>query len=627
MSQAVPAEVSAEMSGALHAMGAVLGLRVETTDRDEWELDDRGLRVGLGWYLQRGHGSNEAVALAALQLWEGPRDMFRAPARARRRRALTLTRPELAPLIGSVHRSQAVSELLRVMPGIRLPLRAAVQRSLPSDLSTLPRHLQWATLILAQQTTDLATVTIEDAAVFEEWRRLGEVGGLEVHALQQVLVPDPEVPPLRRLERALALLLPAYERLLALDLTERGPTVLGGSDRAELSLHAELPLGSDDFAPDDEMSGSDDSGDEDQQEDAEGEQAGAAPITADIFASEHEGFATTVIATPIPDASTLFDSAVQRAETAESDRSELGESVATGAGASAAATILAEYRSRTEQLAGTIDSMRALWSRVIAERVAPRRSTSRRPLPEGDELATEALATIVADTRAGVRDPNAFLSRIVKPRLTRSAGSTDYVLMIDRSASMSGLAAEAAADAALIMIEALAAAERDIAHAERAAGLDLELDIRSSLIVFDAEAVVIKPLSRGLDDQVRRRMHGAVRSPSGATNDAAALRAAGEQLGLSGAGSTGSGVGTAFSADTAALLRRRIAILVSDGGSNDPAAAERELRRLRAAGVAVHGIGVGSDELIGRYAPYGLSLADPRQLPGALERIIEHELV
>lgn len=626
MSSAVTAAVSTEMSGALHAVGSVLGLSVTITDLDEWELDDRGLRVGLGWYLQRGHGVNEAAALATLQLWEGPREALRVPARVRRRRAIERARPELRPLLGVVNRAQALSELLRAMPGLRVMLRAAVQRSLPSDLSTMPRHLQWATLVLAQQVNDAAALTVEDDAVADEWQRLRDLGGVEMDALRQTLVPDPEVAPLRRFERVLALLLPSYERLLALDLAERSTTLLGGSDRAEQSLHSQQMLGSDDFAPNDEVMSGDESSDEDQPEAEAGESSGAAPSAADLFASEHESFATAVISTPIPDASAFFAATVQLAEIAESNDSETRGTFAEGSGDSEA-TILAEYRLRSQQLAGAIDSMRALWSRVIAERIAPRRSTSRTPMSEGDQLATEALATVVADTLAGVREPNAFLRRVVKPRLTRSVGCTDYVLMIDRSASMSGLAAESAADAALIMIEALAAAERDVTHAERAAGIELELDIRSSLIVFGADAVVIKPLSRGLDDQARRRMHGEVSSPSGATNDAAALRAAGDQFGISGRRESGSvGTSSDMRAGADATRRRRIAILVSDGGSNDRAAAALELQRLRAAGVSVHGIGVGSEELVARYAPHGVSITSPRELPSALERIIAHEL-
>ena len=43
-------------------------------------------------------------------------------------------------------------------------------------------------------------------------------------------------------------------------------------------------------------------------------------------------------------------------------------------------------------------------------------------------------------------------------------------------------------------------------------------------------------------------------------------------------------------------------------------------------GVSVHGVGIGTDDLAVRYAPQGTSIAAPSELPGALARIIEHEL-
>jgi hypothetical protein len=265
--------------------------------------------------------------------------------------------------------------------------------------------------------------------------------------------------------------------------------------------------------------------------------------------------------------------------------------------------------------------MRALWERVLTERIEMRSARGRTPLAEGDELAMDYLAAAVADVLAGVERPPAFLRREPRQRRRWSAGSTDYVLLIDRSASMSGPAAEAAADAMLILAESIAGVERDIDHAERRTGLDLDLDVRTALIVFDSEAEVVKPLSRGMDDVVRRRTHASVRAPAGSTNDAAALQAAAEQFGVAGRGPRDAGRhgGTGDG-------RRRVAILVSDGGSNDTAAAERELAGLRAAGVQVHGVGLRTDDLTVRYAPTGARVDDIRRLPDALEAIVEQEL-
>lgn len=607
----------------LQAVGSMLGVVVTVSDGAEWGLDARGLHVGLDWYLQRGHGEREAAALAALQLWEGPREILSAPERARRVSALERARPQLSPLLGAVRRAQAIGEMLAAMPGLRVPVRAAVFRGLPGDLSTLPRHLQWACLVLASVVPQARGIVGEDRAVAAEWHAIRATTGEDTagfDALDRVLAPLHGVAPLRRLERALALVLPAYERLLALDIAEWGaaPTVLGGSDRAELSLHADEQLGSDDFASGDEPQPGNAAPDEYQssENEAERDSLHETPGAADVFESARERFAQTVLATPIADASTLLD-AMQGIDEAVAETPDDRVQRAGGAGSSgAAAATLAAYRSRADQLGETIDGVRALWQSVVSERVAPRRARSRRPQAEGDELASEALVAAVAQTLAGVRAPAAFTQRVAKPRLTRSAGSTDYVLMIDRSASMTGAVATAAADAALVMMEALAAAERDIAHAERSAGIDLELDIRSCLIVFAAEAAVLKPLSRGLDDGARRRLFAEVRAPAGSTNDAAALRTAGEQFGLD----------SQAVHPVDGLPRRRIAILVGDGGTNDAPAAARELLRLRTAGVSVHGVGIGTDDLAARYAPQGTSISDPRELPAALARIIEREL-
>ncbi len=608
-----------EAAAQLQAVGAVLGVTVTASDGDEWQLDEHGLRVGLDWYLQRGHGGREAAALAALQLWEGPLELRRAPARARRAQALAQAKPHLELLLGAVRRAQAMGELLAAMPGLRAPLQAAVFRGLPRDLGTLPRHLQWASLVLASTVPQSDDIAIEDSAVAAEWQAVlaaSSSSGASFHTLDRALAPRTDVAPLRRLERALTLVLPAYERLLALDTLDFGfqATVLGGSDRADLSLQADEALGSEDYAPGGDEQSADPQSDDGRPGDDE-EKGTTDPDQ--LFEAEREQFAHTVLATPIPEASSLFagDAEATTFDTQKVDgEKELVGGV--GAGTPASGISLTDYRSRAQQLAAEIDSTRAIWQAVIAERIAPRRVQSRRPRAEGDELVTEALAAVVAQTLAGVPEPAAFMRHEVKPRLTRSAGSTDYVLMIDRSASMTGAVADAAADAALVMVEALSAAERDIAHAERSAGIDLELDIRSCLIVFSADATVVKPLSRGLDDATRRNLYAEVRSPAGSTNDAAALRAAGEQL----------GIGAQASPPADGLARRRIAILVGDGGTNDAPAAARELQRLRAAGVSVHGVGIGTADLATRYAPQGASIASARELPEALARIIAREL-
>lgn len=630
-----------ELRERLRALGAVLGVPLSADDGAEWRVEAGTVRIGLGHYAGRGHGEREAVALAAVQLWEAVRSPRSAPSRARRRRALGARRPELEPLLAAIDRLQAGAELLATLPSLRGDLAVATLRGIPGGLRELPRHLQWIALLLVAGLVGegRAEALDVDARVRGEWEGLGSsparTSGERAPApvLRRVVAADPAVAPLRRWERALAVLLPAYERLLALDLGERGlgepGAAAGGADTAG---EPGAPIGS-------SAAGAETAEDARPAEERDApEQAQAAPRPeharpgerpqsaegADLFAAEQAGFVRSVLPTPLPAEGALVEAILelQDREAGAETRSEPltaagGDPGAAGSGA----TQLTDYLDRLSVQRPRIEAARALWQRVIAERIAPRRTPSRRPLESGETLDGEALASAVTEVHAGVRSPQAFSGREIRARRTRRAGSTDYVLLVDRSASMQGAAAEAAADAALVLLESLTGAARDIEHAEALAGVDLELRLRVALIAFDAEPLVVAPLAARIDDGARRRLHAAIRSPQGSTNDAAALRAAAVQLGVEGArGAPRPGGGSGDG-----IARTRIVILVSDGGTNDPVAAAAELRRLERAGVHVYGIGIGGGDIPARYAPRGFGIGGPEELTGALLGIVEEE--
>lgn len=663
-----PSSMSGQLRARLEAVGAIVGMSVRVTDDETWELTDSGLQVGLGWYGARGHGHSEAAALAFLHLWEGPRNARVEAARARRRSSLVRVRPDAAPLFDAVYRVQSSAELLTAMPGLRAPLAAATYRSVPTDVTAWPRHLQWAAVVLRAAFVGRADFGALLAGTHSDvqlaWRALmveaigpgapitsSERGACEMDeaidglsAFRRVMAPDAQRSSVLRYERAVAWLLGAYDRLAALDALERG--LDGGSGGRGMGEQDAPPSGvsgsgeeqDDDAAePDPGGGGENDSTEDPETPDragAEGDsgderaRAGDGRETAegaDLFAAEQAGFLDRVLATPMPGGGrTDSRGPVPEAATAEDPSAPQPpvDGASGGTAGGTADTALAEYRRRAAELADAIERMRAVWSRVIAERAAPRRVASARPRAEGDDLAAESLAAAIAESRAGVARPRAFRDRAIRLRRTRRSGSTDYVLLVDRSASMQGVAAEAAADSMLIMTEALAGVARDIEEAERASGVALDLDIRTALIVFDSAVDVVKPLSSGLDDAVRRAVHGAIRVPRGSTNDGAALRAAAEQLGVQ-LGLNPARASRLRSVD--GIERRRIVILVSDGGSNDPVAAEHALHRLRAEGVEVHGIGIGPGDLASRYAPQGRTVLDARTLPEVLQSLVFDE--
>ena len=600
------------------AAGRLLGARVIVDDGDEWHVDDDTIAVGLGYFAVRGHPDAEAEALALLELWGVIREARLDPIRVRRRRSIAAVHPELEPLLAALDRMQAASGLLTALPAVHGSVAAAVRRSVPADVRSWPRHLQWVVLVLTLQLAPdgRPLVAPEVQAIADtvfgsgDAARAGEV-------LRLAVAPRSGRSSLQRLERGLALTLEPYRRLLELDQHEPGLAAAGGqTDPAadDPSDTLDAGLGTSVDAPD-----ASEQPDEDAVPDAS--DSASSTVPENLFAAAHSGFLDRVLATPIPAQGALVSAVLADATRLEAEAGD-AERVAGGTGRDAVA--LAEYRRRTVDRSESIDRMRAVWQEVIAERTAPRRAASRTPDADGEELHRESLALAVAEVRAGAPRPAAFRRRLRVPRRTERPGNTDYVLAVDRSGSMWGRPAEAAADAALIMLEGLAGAQRDIEHAERTAGESLELGIRTALIAFDATALLVKPLAGALTDQARLALQAEIRSPAGGTNDAAALLLAGRVFGIddgsaeshpSSAGEAGDGI-----------ARRRIVIVVSDGDSNDPAAADERIRALRAAGVEVFGIGIAADELVRRYAPTSIGVVDAAELPAAVQSLIERSV-
>lgn len=631
--------------GAVSAAAAIVGVPVELHEGQGWWVRDGVAHVGLGRVAHEGLAGDEAVASVLLLLWESVREARVAPARRRRRLALGESRPTSEPLLAAIDRMLAASELLAAMPSLRLPLSRVLLGGSTTAPGELPRHLQWVVSVLDTVALRWGTGTATSPSyvdslvpeVRDELARLTRLdgdgvgdrgGGTAGSALMLALSPDPRRSPMRRFERAYGLLAPAYDRLLALDLGGRGPQDGRGNNDAHDGDGADA-AGFDAGgagAGDDASEGGDgrDAAGDGETEAARAGDSREGAEGADLFAAEQAGFVATVLSTPLPAAGAwvagldLPDAVASEDPDEPRDRPQEPGALGGGSGGLAA---LADYRERVLAHATSIDRVRDVWRQIVSERVREHRTFSRVPEADGDMLDRRALVRIVAEVTAGVERPRAFLTRQRRTRRDRHEGSTDYVLLIDRSASMQGAPAKAAATAALIMLEALAGVERDIAEEERALGIDLELSLRTALIVFDSTHHVVKSLAGAFDDRARRTLDAAIHSPQGSTNDAAALRAAAQEFGIAGAGAAGATrSGRAAASD--GLARRRVAILVSDGGTNDAAAAAAELARLRNAGVTVFGIGIRTDDLAARFAPDGIRLDSAAELPAVLGRLV-----
>ena len=108
----------ASLRDQLTAAAALIGAPLIVTDDATWRVTPRGVHIGLGYFVARGHTESESSALALLELWVAVRFPRLAPERARRRASILQQRPELAPLLDATLRLQAAAELLAVLPSM-----------------------------------------------------------------------------------------------------------------------------------------------------------------------------------------------------------------------------------------------------------------------------------------------------------------------------------------------------------------------------------------------------------------------------------------------------------------------------------------------------------------------------
>ena len=264
------------------------------------------------------------------------------------------------------------------------------------------------------------------------------------------------------------------------------------------------------------------------------------------------------------------------------------------------------YDTLIEQWIDSIDEMRDVFKSVVQERISIKKALSRQSKTEGAMLNPNTLAQTAIDIASGVSEPVAFLDYELQKRSGEMVGKTDWVFVFDASGSMfygNGDKAKATEASAVISMEGLRAMQRDVEHAEAEHGIDLELDIRTSVYVFGNEATKVKDLSTGLSEKERYDTASLIRRNAGGTADFLALEDIAEL--------------------PKANDRRRIVVVVSDGESNDPQKATQAIEKLRKDGWEVIGISIGSDEAERLYSPTSKRTDDPAELPGTIKKLIE----
>jgi uncharacterized protein YegL len=621
-----------ELAASFQTLGRVMGLHVSVNSSSEWSLDADSVDVGLGYFTALGHPQHEAQALALMNLWRLSRLPREDPRVTLRANELSQLHPEWLPLLETISVCRATAGTVRAFPASEQALRSAIARRLHRDSTKQLRHLQ----LLEQVVSHACGAGGVDVVVEVDEALAGAAPkkGWVFEALNRILWSTPEARnelPYGQWEALFAVLRDPYLALLKLDIQNAGlGSQASGSDRAtdkQSSENLGLETGGNQGDADSEVNTADNGDDaslsdrtasEANDDETERARAGNNPEVAegaDLFASEQAGFVDTVLSTPLAlenATATALDSEAHAATyTAQAHAQNLALAGPPEQHRAMTPASTATYRNRMALFQKEIDAIRDTWRSITAQQLTPKRKTEASPVIEGSTLATDFLATTYAEARAGVPRPHAFEQVHTVPKYREDVSHTDYVFLIDRSASMQGATARQTADAVLILLEALASIARDISDMAREFDTDFGLGIRSGLVLFDDTAEVLKPLTTAMDPHVRRELHDKIQQPQGATNDGVALRVASQLLRDT---HTPPQEGT----------RARRVILIGDGGSHDERQAARELRSLRSAGVEVIALGIGSTgaEMVSRYAPTGYHVPSARDLPRIFRAIV-----
>lgn len=277
-------------------------------------------------------------------------------------------------------------------------------------------------------------------------------------------------------------------------------------------------------------------------------------------------------------------------------------------------TEIHRYQTELARHQAEIEQMQDFFEAIISRRLQMVRRLGR-PSREGVMLDPALLAQTDVDVRSGISDPSTLVNyeRQARPELT--PGGYDLHLAIDVSGSMAGEKAQMAATSSMIFLEGLDLFEQHIHQTEEQERVQLGLDVRTEVNIFGDDASTLKPLSATLSEKERLdTYYRANQAASSTTQDYLAL----EQIITNHEADLASGEVTSE--------RKRVVIVVTDGGSSNEDRAIAAVERLRKLGFTVIGIGITDTNAERLYEPSGRTINEPAQLPQTLISIIETQV-
>jgi hypothetical protein len=283
---------------------------------------------------------------------------------------------------------------------------------------------------------------------------------------------------------------------------------------------------------------------------------------------------------------------------------------------------LQDYRKIVENLekmvnpetdVGVIEELKNLFSRIISKRLKTAQAP-KYPVEEGDELVDPA--QLIADVKSGNLQPKVWEDTEIKEKKGEHFGEVEITLVCDQSGSMEGTKALEQRKSAVLVMEVLKEFA-ELCEAEKI-NIDKPLEVKSEIYGFGAgeDKTPMKKMSAELGEAERINVLKKLYDLPGSTTDFNCLEAINANL------------DEKIKTKIKIGELKKIVIVFTDGGSDNPAKVQGILKGLRDNGVIAIGVGITSEgaPVLSTYAPNALVVEDVLQLPIVLGELLKEHL-
>ncbi|MEI8328221.1 MAG: vWA domain-containing protein [Candidatus Taylorbacteria bacterium] len=463
-----------------------------------------------------------------------------------------------------------------------------------TDFTKQPRHIQLSQALLRE-----ARVPDEKCDVSSEVRQaLDEVG--KVKGLMEIMT-NPETPMSMRMKLQDKYIWPKVESLLEKDMEDKK------KQKEQEKKEKEKGEGNDGRESGEGKEGQE--GDKDEETDPN-------KTFADEYARAEAKFPEAVPIEEIEKALKEW----KEAQKGKDNNDKADEDYAKKIGVEK--EDLQDYRKIVENLektvnpetdVGILDELKNLFSRIIAKRIKVAQ-VPKYPVEEGDELTDPA--QLVADVKSGNLQPKVWEDTEIIEKKGNRFGEVEITLVCDQSGSMAGQKAEEQRKSAVLVMEVLKEFG-ELCEAEKI-NIDKPLEVKSEIYGFGAgdDEKPMKKMSAELGEAERIEVLKRLYDVPGGTTDFNCLEAIDGNL-------------TENIKNKIKIGElKKIVIVFTDGGSDNPGRVQGVLKSLRDGGVIAIGMGITSEgtPVLSTYAPNALVVEDVSKLPIVLGELLKEHL-